>query len=277
MTKEFRAGLIESLSLADYHADPAWSASMLTRVGESIARFKYHQDHPESPSAAMEVGSATDLLLQTRLSGRHDLASAGIAVYDKGSSKTKGFEAFRLENRGRCCVDAEEYSLAVRCVDAIVGEPEAMDYLKGAVAQPSIFVTDPQWNLRRKCRPDFLHVKRGVSINVKTTRDCSEKGFFKAIADYAYDLQTVNYQDVLRLHFDRSFDEIHILVEKADEGPLRVAIRGIDDDTLDQARFQLSQIFAKIQECEKTGVWKDAPASLMVSTVPHWARTLVQS
>ena len=271
-----RTGLIEGLSMDDYQNDPAYSAGDLIRMGESFRKWKYFKENKKPPTRAMVVGSATGLILESKLTKKPHLISSQIAIYSDGSSKTKGFEKFCAERKEAYCLDEDEFSLSDRCVDAVLAEPECMKYLDGAIAEPSIFVTDPEFGFRRKCRPDFLHIKQGVSINIKTTTDASEYGFTRSIADFAYDWQTLNYQDVLRLHFDRSFDEIHILVEKADEGPLTVRIRGIDDDTLEQARGQVFLIREKLAAAIKNQKFEDAPACLEVSTIPAWARRLAQ-
>ena len=268
-----RIGLVENLSMKEYRDDPAYSSSDFIAMGESLKKWKYFKDNPKPPTRAMEVGSATHHLLECRL---FDKMASEIAVYEEGSSKTKGFEKFKAEKPGVYCLDEDEFFLAQRLVTAIVEEPECIKYLKGALAEPSFFVKDPEFGFGRKCRPDFLHVQQGVSINIKTTSDASEHGFVKSIADFAYDWQTVNYQDVLRLHYDRLFDEVHILAEKAAEGPIIARIRAIDDDTLDQARAQLHFLFQRIAECEKSGKWEDPGARLEIAQVPLWARRLVQ-
>lgn len=267
--------MIENMSMGDYRANDAYSSSDIISIGRSAAKWMFEKNHPKNKTRAMQVGSATHLMIQSEVTGQKHLVSSGLAVYEDGSSKTKGFEKFAAEHPSAYSIDSEEYDLVCRMTKAVLSEPEAMRYLKGAVPEPSLFCMDPEFEFMRKCRPDFLHIKQGVSINVKTTLDASEKGFFRSIADRSYDFQTVNYQDILRLYFDRSFDEIHILVEKSDAGPCRVAIRGIDDDTLDQARFQMRQVFQKIVDCQKSGKWEDEKAALIISNVPLWSRTIV--
>lgn len=271
-----KTGLIENLSMTDYQADPAYSAGDFIKMGDSFKKWKYFKENPIKPTRAMILGSATGLILEAALTKKPHLVSSGIAIFSDGSSKTKGFEKFSSERKETYCLDEDEFSMADRCVKAILDEPEAMKYLDGAIAEPSIFVADPDFGFQRKCRPDFLHVKQGVSINIKTTTDASERGFIRSIADWSYDWQTLNYQDVLRLHFDRSFDEIHILAEKAEDGPIVVKIRGIDDDTLEQARGQVYLIRERLADAIKSGKFEDRPAVLEISNVPAWARTLAQ-
>lgn len=268
-------GLIEGLSMKEYRSESAYSASDIIGMSRSISRWKYEKENPRKKTRAMEVGSAFHLVIQSEITGTTADLKNGLAVYEDGTWRTKAFEKFALERPDMHVVDAEEHDLIKRMTSSVLAEPEVLHYLVGAIVEPSLFVKDPEFRFMRKCRPDFIHLQKGVSINIKTTSDASEKGFLRSIADYGYDFQSCNYQDILRLHYGKSFDEIHILVEKSDEGPCKVAIRGIDDDTLDQARSQMRLVFEKIVECEKSGKWEDEKAALMIAQVPQWARTIV--
>jgi PDDEXK-like domain of unknown function (DUF3799) len=269
-----RNGLIENLSMSDYQTDSAYSSSDIVSISESAARWRFQKEQPKEKTRALVVGSAIHEMVQAKIAGLKD--TCNVLVYTEGSSLTKGFKKYQEENPNFAVVDDDEMNLLYRMREAIFDEPEAVNYLKDSMIEPSFFIEDPEFKFIRKCRPDFLHLKKGILMNIKSTLDISEKGWFRSISDYGYDFKTVNYQDILKLHYGRKFIEIHIMVDKPKEGPCRVAIRAIDDDTLDQARFQMRSVFEKIKKCEASGKWEDPKATLITSPVPAWARTVVE-
>lgn len=268
-------GLVENLSMADYRADSAYSSSDLITMSKSMARWEWEKAHPRKKTRALDIGSAFHTRVQSEIMGEKEFFSKNVVIWNEGSSLTKAFKAAAAERPTMIFVDEEEFELVCRMTRAILNEPEAMHYLHGAIAEASFFVTDPEFGIRRKCRPDYLHVAQKVSINLKSAADISEAGFIRSIKDYGLDFQSQNYMDILRLQYDRSFDEIHILVDKPDEGPCRVAIYTIGDDAMEQARYQMREVFQKIVECEKVGKWEDPKAQLKTVDVPLWARTIV--
>lgn len=263
------------LSHAEYLAHAAYGSSDIIRMADSFAYWAYSKRHPEPPGRPLVVGSAVHLLLQSELEDRA-LAANGIDVYRDGSSKTKGFEKFQAENPTKYCLDEDEHKQCIRMVSALMGEAEVMRYLTGAIPEASLIAKYPETDVQCKCRPDYLHKGRGVSINLKTCRDASESGFIYATKEHHYDFQSAFYIDLLTNHFKRSFDEIHILVQKPDaDEPVKIKIFSFDEDTLGWARAQIRAILGRIPMCEQTGIWPPAPVALETVNLPLYARTAV--
>lgn len=259
---------------ADYLSHPAYGSTDIITMGKSFARWKWKKTNPEDAGRPLVIGSSTHLMLQYKLM-RTPLKSE-IKVYKGGSSKTNGFKAFQEGNKGSYCLDEEENSLCERMVAALLEEPEVMGYLQGAIAEASVIGNYPGTSVLCKCRPDYLHQGRGVSINLKTAKDASESGFIYSSKDWGYDWQSAFYCDLLTEHLGKPFDEIHILVEKVeDTGPIPIKIFSFGDDTLAWARTQIRAILEKIPENEKAGDWPKAKVRLETVDLPLYARRLV--
>ncbi len=266
---------ILQLTHSDYLSHPAYGSSDLIKMSKSFAYWNWRKNYPEPAGRPLVVGSATHLMLQHAVT-KTAIPKGAMEVYADGSSKTKGFKDFQDANRGSYCLDLEEFALSGRMVDALLKDPEVMSYLTGAIPEATILGCYPGTGVLCKCRPDYLHVGRGVSINVKTTTDASESGFIYAAKEYGYDWQSAFYCDLLTHQLGKSFDEIHILVEKTEEGePPRIRIFSFGDDTLAWARTQLQTLLEKIPENEKSGVWPNTTTLLQTVDLPIYARRLV--
>lgn len=267
---------ILQMTHADYLAHKAYGSGDIIKMSRSFEYWKWRKENPEPLTRPLVIGGATHLILQAELSKTPDLIKTGVFIYEEGSSLTKGFKAFQAENRGIYCVDVEEFALCKKMVRALLDEPEVMSYLQGAIPEATVIGPYPGTEVLCKCRPDYLHKGRGVSINIKTTTDASESGFIYGAKDWGYDWQSAFYCDILTEQLGQSFDEIHILVEKADgTEPCPIKIFSFGDDTLSWARHQMRQIMERIPECEKSGVWPKNKLILETIELPHHARRIV--
>jgi len=267
---------IIQMTHADYLAHKAYGSTDIIRMGRSFAYYKHRKENPEKIGRPFVVGSATHLLLQSKVTNDPALAKNGILIYKDGSSLTKGFKEFQTLNASKYCLDAEEDELTQRMVLAILNEPEVMGYLKGAIPEATVLANFPGTEIPCKVRPDYFHVERGVSINFKTTSDASESGFIYSARDYGYDWQSSFYCAILSAEFGKPVDEVHILVEKGDsDSECIVNIFSFGDDTLGFARSQIFEVLQKIPGCEKSGVWPKNQAYLQTVDLPGHMRKVV--
>lgn len=267
---------IEQMTHSDYLANSAYGSSDIIKMLRSFAYYKWAKKQPETKTRPLIVGSVTHALLEDEIF--KNCPDYYIRIYKDGSSLTNGFKKFQADHPGSYCVDEKEYDLCKRMVRALVDDPEVMSYLHGAIAEPTVIAKYPGTDVLCKCRPDYLHKERGVSINIKTTQDATESGFLYASRDYSYDFQSAFYCDILTDQLGRPFDEVHILVEKTDDDePCPIKIFSFGDETLAWARFQIQQILSQIPEMEKTGVWPKNKTILETVDLPlHMRRVAPQ-
>jgi len=264
-----------TMSMSDYLANPAYGASDLIKMARSFAYWKWRKANPEPKSRALVIGSATHVRLESYFSGGG--RAPIIEVYKDGSSLTKGFKAFQSERPNAYCLDEEENALVDRMVKALLDDSEVVGYLKDAIPEATIIGNYPGTQVKCKVRPDYLHIARGVSINLKTTTDASENGFIWGARDFGYDFQSALYCDLLTQELGKPFDEVHILVEKGDSAEeCQINLFTFGEDTLCHARTMLQQLLERIPECERTGIWPKKTTVLQTIDLPFHARKVVQ-
>lgn len=271
--------LIENMPHDEYLKHPCYGASDIIKMSRSFAYWKYRRDNPEPKSRPLVIGSATHLMLEDVVRGKAvKIAPPGVLIYKEGSSLTKGFKQFQVDHPTEYCLDEDEFNLCYRMITALIEEPEVMEYLKGALIEPTIIGHFPDTEVPCKIRPDYLHLEKGLSINIKTTTDASESGFIYSSRDYQYDFQSAFYCAMLSEHYNKSFDEVHILVEKTDDGePIPIKIFTFGPETLSWARFQMEQIIKKIPDCERKGMWPKNVARLETIELPPHMRKVVSN
>lgn len=273
-TKLKLVGVHQDMSNEAYHAGPGISASDVITMSEGLDYWLWKKSQPHETSDAMELGSATHLLLQSRVMKQPELFHDGIVVLSEINMRTKdgkaAFEELLKANAGKILLSPEDHELAHRMVDAVMENEEARSWLTGCAAENSIFVEDAETGLLLKTRPDYLNVERGYSVNFKTQRP--DVTFERQAANMAYDWASSFYCDVLSQQFLKSFEEVHVSVVKAKAGPCRVHVNTIDDDDLQFAKAQWRALLALVPECQRTGIWPAPPTILKAVKIPPYAR-----
>lgn len=270
-------GLIEDLPNEDYQKGPGTSASDIVKINdEGFEAWIYSKAHPKASTDSMILGSVTHSLVEAEIKSDPNVWKAAVAIMPDLNLRTNaGKDAlaeFERANAGKYVVKQDVFDHAQRMRDAVFNEPVAAAYLRGGLSEASIFVRHPVHGILMKTRPDFLRPSDGLSVNFKTTDDCSNAGWIRSIADYGYDWKSAWYLDVLAIHYGRDFDEIHINVEKnKDGGPCRVAIKTVPADVLNFVRTQYEPILPLIAEFERSGSYPKLPAQLECPEIPDWA------
>ena len=223
---------------ADYHADPALGHSALIKILRSPAHYLEYRNAKHEPTPAMEFGTALhaailepesfsaeyavfdETLLTGTLQSAEDYKAAaekcGIKVGKMKKEEIKEAikaSAMASEFKFRDDVSAEIYAnkidlkvedmAAIKAIQINVSKHfGAASRLVHGYAEMSVFWQDPATGVQCKCRPDFLVLnaenKVVAIVDVKSTRDASNGGFSKAIANYGYDVQAAYYTDGLK-------------------------------------------------------------------------------
>jgi hypothetical protein len=265
-------GLYENIPNHEYHAQPEPGSSDIINMSYGFAFWHHKKQNPSGPSQSKMLGSATHTVLQSILSNDPSLIEKEIVVVKGLTTKGKAFEAECAKHPNKYVISPEDFDLARRMVDATL--LNAGDYFVGGVCEASLFHTYPDSETTMKCRPDYLRVNEALSINFKTSEDASYTGFSKSCGDWHYDFQSGIYCDLLSDYFKRTFEEVHVVVEKNYDGPIHVGIWTIDKENLDFARAQYSKIIKRIPEMRARG-WPSTRYELQVVTLPNYRQRVV--
>lgn len=186
-------GLIQNTN-SEYHGGEGISSSFLREIHKSLLHALNREE--TAPSPALEFGSACHKWILEE----DDFQSEFIVFnFDKRTKEGK-MRWQEAQDENLVVITESQFQQIQAMKDALV--PEAMDLLKGALVEQSVY-----WerdNVLCKCRPDamFLEDKKDFSnkpkailVDYKTTADASPKGFEKSVRNFGYHQQASWYID----------------------------------------------------------------------------------
>ena len=124
----------------------------------------------------------------------------------------------------------------------------AGDLLSDGVAEKSFFADDEEYNIKRKCRPDYFR-NDGTVIDLKTMNGNDFPKFAYKMADMNYDRQASWYLQTLSLAGEFATDFVFIVVNTAS---YEVDIYEVSKETLNNGEakiFNLLNNQTKFKEC----------------------------
>jgi len=249
-------------SNADYHADPAISASHLHAVAASPyhywSRFLAPDRPPSVQTAAMKLGSLTHCAVlepDELLAGRYGIAP------DRRTNAGKAVAA-EMEAAGIEAVTAPEMEQALAMAASVRSHQAAAALLRDGKAEQSFWWDDIQTGLRCKCRPDWYN---GTTIvDLKTTTDASPKGFAKSVAQWRYHVQQNHY---LAGTFAERF--VFIAVEK--QYPFCVGVYELDETAALHGEAERRNNLQTIADCRAIAEWPGYGNTIQPLSLPNWA------
>jgi exodeoxyribonuclease VIII len=250
-----------TISNADYHADPAISASQLKTVMQSPYHYWSRYLDPDRvamvPTAAMRFGSLAHcaVLEPDELSKRYQLAP---------DRRTKEGKAAVVEMAAAGIEAASEADmvLAVNMAVAVHGHPTAGALLQSGQAEQSFWFDDIATGMRCKCRPDWFD---GTTIvDLKTCQDASPAGFAKAIANFGYQIQAAHYlAGTLATRF------IFVAVEKT--APYAIGVYELDTEALVHGSIARHNALQVLQDCKAVNNYPGYTDGIQTLQLPGWA------
>jgi exodeoxyribonuclease VIII len=250
-------------SNADYHADPAVSASHLHAVAASPYHYWSRFINPDRPpsvqTAAMKLGSLTHcaVLEPDELSKRYGIAP------DRRTNAGKAVAA-EMEAAGIEAVTAPEMEQAMAMAASVRSHQAAAALLRDGKAEQSFWWDDIPTGLRCKCRPDWY--TGSTIVDLKTTTDASPKGFARSVAQWRYHVQQNHY---LAGTFAERF--VFIAVEK--QYPFCVGVYELDDAAALYGETERRTNLQTIADCRAISEWPGYGNTIQPLSLPNWALT----
>lgn len=183
------------MKASEYFATKGISASFLKACSFSAhAGYKFlHEANFQSD--AMAFGSA----VHTAILEPH-LFNDQYAISEKFDKRTKagkeGAAAFEAANTGKLILDQDDLFKISKIKENCLAIPAVKGALEVFEKEKSL-----TWNegeLKFKARLDLVDAKNGVVIDLKTTRDASERGFLRQLLELRYDIQLKHYLDSVK-------------------------------------------------------------------------------
>ena len=252
------------ISNADYHADPAVSASQLKTVMQSPYHFwsRYVDENRVAmvPTQAMRLGSLTHcaVLEPDELTKRYQLAP------DRRTNAGKAAVA-EMAAAGIEAVSEADLAQALQMADAVRSNSIASLLLATGAAETSHWWDDVATGMRCKCRPDWLSADGETIVDLKTCQDASPAGFAKAVAQWSYQVQAAHYLcGTLAKRF------IFCAVEKT--APYAVGVYELDAEAMVHGSVLRHTSLQKIQDCRAINSWPGyTDGGIQTLQLPGWA------
>ncbi len=251
-------------SNADYHADPAVSASHLHAVAKSPYHYWSRYLDPKriapEPTAAMRLGSLVHcaVLEPGELAGRYGVCAPR-------NTKAGKEQAERMAAAGIEAVAAGDMMAANCMADSVHRHPAAAALLAHGKAEQSFWWDDAATGLRCKCRPDWY--AGATVVDLKTTTDASPAGFARSVATFRYHVQASHY--LAGLHGAERF--VFIAVEKT--APYAVAVYELDAAAMAAGDELRQRDMRVIADCQAISEWPGYGDTCQALSLPSWALT----
>ena len=246
---------------ADYHADPAISASHLHAVAKSPyhywSRFLDPQRPKVEPTAAMRLGSLVHCAVL-----EPDELTTRYGVCPSRTTKAGKEQAAAMQAAGIEAVTSSDMELALAMAGAVRSHQAAAALLRSGAAEQSFWWDDAPTGMRCKCRPDWLN---GTTVvDLKTTTDASPAGFAKSVANFRYHVQANHY--LAGLAAERF---VFIAVEKS--YPYAVGVYELDADAMQCGEELRRNDMQTIADCRAILEWPGYDNSIKTISLPKWA------
>jgi exodeoxyribonuclease VIII len=249
------------ISNADYHADPAISASQLKEISRSPyhywSRYLDPDRTPTIATSAMKLGSLTHcaVLEPDELSKRYGITP------DRRSNAGKALAA-EMEASGIEAVTAQEMEQALAMAASVRSNSTAALLLSNGQAEQSFWWDDIATGMRCKCRPDWFDGE--TIIDLKTCVDASPAGFAKSVAQWSYQVQSAHYLcGTLAKRF------IFVAVEKS--APFATACYELDAQAMVHGSVLRHNALQRIQDCRAINEWPGYTDGIQTLQLPGWA------
>lgn len=277
---------LPDLNIDLYHHPecPGWSNTALGQINKTPANLKAYKSKKSDPKDWGDVGNAVHTgLLEPDFFAKKYTSLPETVIRDgvemKCNFATKEGKAFaaQAEAEGKIIVNHSDWADILGMIAAVKAHPEANQLITEGegIVEGSMFWTDPDTKLLCKTRPDRIR-KDGIVVELKTTKDASEKGFRYALEDFRYHVQGSFQMDGSRecLGLDPKYFVV-IAVEKT--LPYNVAVYAIAARAISFGRGLYKQNLAAIKHCEETNTWPGYPTGINTLDLSERAYEAVQS
>lgn len=286
-------GLYRDLSMEEYLALPAMSASRLERFRRSPLQYRHSLTEPGLTTRALERGTALHMaLLEPDLfRTRYVVAGPCEALLASGKRKGEpcgnGGSSLHLDVGWLCgthvkgfgpglddsaeILPADDYDSVLGMAEAVMAHPRARTLMEGrGEFEATVVFEDPETGVVCKIRPDRLVKRAGMYVALKSTRDAApwafprdaeNRGYFRSLAIYRRGLRAIGWP--LR--------EIAVLaVESAAPHDLECWL--VDEGSLDKADVEISRLLGRYAICEADDYWPGySDGGFRILRRPPWA------
>lgn len=263
---------IEQLPARDYHAREALGGTSIARWAKSTPlEWKFDRDNGTKETPAMALGTLVHAIIL-----EPETIASDYAVAPEVDRRTKAgkeeWARFQEEEYGAIVVTSEQMRIAKAAAEAVKQREEVYGLLRAGKREVSYFVDHPDLPLQLKARVDFEGVTRGLGpilLDVKTTRDLSDRFLARRLVDGGYAPQLAHYSNVVEWETGQRPNECLILwIRNVD--PVDIRVHRIDQAALEIGARLCETAYREIAACQANGVWPGYPSRIDTLSLPGW-------
>ncbi len=288
LVQEWTPGWYEGLSLAEYLAIPAMSASGIVAANRSPAHFKEERDNPRPATPDMKEGSALHCaLLEAHLFARQYLV-LGPCEAELKSGARKGEECgssgkVLRDGRSFCgkhdpadgepmeveTITEEQHARIVGMRDAILAHSDARRFFIGeGRSEVTGIWRDAKTGLLCKLRLDRDIGRAAIHADVKTCRSAHASAFRRHAVQMGYPLKCAWYRRGMKELGRPAIGSVLIAAEK--KRPHGVQLFLVSEANIGALQGVIDRNLLRIAECERTGVWPGYDSGMRELEMKPW-------
>jgi hypothetical protein len=239
----------------------------MKKVLRSPLNYKWSLDHKDDDDStkSKDLGTATHLAILEP----HRMAT-DIVVWPE-ARRGNGWKEFEARNSMCQILTTSEMETVVGMRDSVRGYAPAMRYLKHGYAEVTMRWIDPASGRQMHGRIDWLTFVDGqwTLVDVKTTRDSSQRRFGQDAYKYGYHIQFGLYVDGFFFLIREMPRFVVIAVES--KPPYEPAVYSVSDEILELGHDEYTSAISTITGCEEAGIWPPALQMEQPLVLPRWA------
>jgi exodeoxyribonuclease VIII len=282
---------IHNISDEQYFADPGINASGLKKINQSPAHYWYNQLNPKDPTKGMIAGSACHcaILEPDDFADRYAIlpdnaparpTKAMLDAYERGSKQQEN-SIYRIEfwkqfdetAEGRHILTPDEAAEYLHIGVIIRNHPELQLLFDDGLPERALFATDPETEVRVKCKPDLLTQLKhwSIMLELKSTDDARPHVFQHAAFKFDYFMAAAFYMDVAEwCGYGRP--DVYWIAAFERTAPYGVKIYEVPPAALEFGQRRYRKALDTYAQCLDTNTWPNYDTTIDVLTLPTWAK-----
>lgn len=261
MTNQFKNLLdkvtptISKMTDERYDEIKAIRSSNLKWILRSPTKFAYHFNNPKPSTEAMNLGK----VFHKAMLEKDLFLNSYIVEPDFGDCKFKinkeARDLWRLQNQTKIILKQDQYDCLIGMVNSIGNNSKAMSFLSRGIAEQGCYVNDKATGIAIKGKPDFVSSNGEIMIDIKTTRDCEEDYFQRAIYNYEYHFQSAHHANALSQVTGIKV-KFHVIIAVENIAPFDCQVYLLKKAAIDYGMDRVEMCLRKIRQCIDSGNFK---------------------
>lgn len=268
----FKTGIHHGVEMDAYRADSGIAASDLSALKRSAAFAQLRRTTINKPTPAMQFGTAVHTaVLEPNSFSRiydEDPQHPEHGGYPRGWRNSKAYKeaVASLHDAGKTPLSATQMHACeqIRKNVLLHSTGKLIADVQDDV-EVSVFAED-QEGRRRKIRPDMLLSGASMIVDLKTTNDPG--AFARTVNKFGYHRSAAYYLDTINL---LDSYEHYLFLVVATDAPYEVSAYTLDEDTIEQGRYEYTNLLAQYSACMESGNWPLPDTGIEEVRLPEYA------